>query len=69
MQIESCITLFSWQGSKISLKLDLKNSQLFLKKFSHNNLKNILKSFICRQENAMTAGSVGVRQNCNCWQQ
>ena len=33
MQIKSCVTLFSWQGSKISLKLDLKNSQLFLKKF------------------------------------
>ena len=37
MQIESCITLFSWQGSKISLKLDLKNSQLFLKIFSHKS--------------------------------
>ena len=44
MQIKACVTLFSWQGSNISLKLDLivflqngfkykKNSQLFLKKF------------------------------------
>ena len=48
MQMNSFVTLFSWQGSNISLKLDLivflqngfkykKNSQLVLKKFSRKS--------------------------------
>ena len=69
MQIKSCVTLFNWQGSKIRLKLDLKNLQLFLKKFPRKSQTNSFKSFVCRQENTTSAGSVIARQNCNRCQQ
>ena len=45
VQIKSCVTLFSWQCSKRSLKLGLKNSQLFLEEIYPQELNKFLQKF------------------------